>query len=232
MLIKNKKFLVLSRKMEKYEYKIVLIGESGTGGKTSLINRLVLNIFDPNTIATSGASYTNIFVQVNLGIIKLELWDTAGQEKYRGLNRMFIKGSHCIILGYDITNRWSFEEIKNYQYNTVKDIVGDDALIYLVANKIELFEKEEVSEDEARDYAKEKGIKYFGVSCKTGRGINELLEDIAYSLIMKFKRVLDIKDRNLLREITKNGTIIDVKERLRLMAKEKIEIILNKYYNH
>jgi len=126
----------------------------------------------------------------------------------------------------------------------VKDIVGDDSLIYLVANKIDLYENKEVSEDEAKNYAKEKGIKYFKVSCLNNVGINELLEDIAYSLIKKFKRVLKNKDKNLIREITKNGTIINGLNSIRGIAKEekeieindkdnyKIGISLNKYYNY
>jgi len=227
-----------------YEYKIVFIGEAGIGAKTWLINRLAYNMVSFEIPSTPGAYCINIFVQVNLGIIGLQLWDTCGQEKYRGLNQIFIKGSHCIILGYDITHRRSFEEIKNFHYIMVKDIVGDDSLIYLVANKIDLYENKEVSEDEAKDYAKEKGIKYFKVSCLNNVGINELLEDIAYSLIKKFKRVLKNKDKYLIREITKNGTIINGLNSIRGIAKEekeieindkdnyKIGISLNKYYNY
>ena len=69
--------------------------------------------------------------------------------------------------------------------------------------------------------------KYFRVSAKTGEGVNELLEDIANSLIVKFKRMIDNEDQNLIREITKDGTEIK-----RLNIKEKIEIILNKFYNY
>ena len=157
----------------------------------------------------------------------MNLWDTAGQERYRSINGIFIKDSHCVILGFDITNKFSFKEIENYHYNKVKNILGDESLIYLVANKIDLIDEVEVSEKEAIDYAKEKGIKYFRVSAKTGEGVNELLEDIANSLIIKFKRKIDNEDQNLIREITKDG--IEIK---RLNIKEKIEIILNKFYNY
>ena len=212
--------------MKEYDYKIVFLGESGTGAKTCLINQIIYNEFE-NYSFTSPAVYYSTFIQVNLGIIKLNLWDTAGQERFRSINGIFIKDSHCAILGYDITNKRSFKEIENYHYNKVKKILGDEPLIYLVANKIDLIGKEEVSEKEAIDYAKEKGIKYFRVSAKTGEGVNELLEDIANSLIVKFKRMIDNEDQNLIREITKDGTEIK-----RLNIKEKIEIILNKFYNY
>ena len=212
--------------MDEYDYKIVFLGESGTGAKTCLINQIIYNQFE-NYSSTSTAAYYSTFIQVELGIIKLDLWDTAGQERFRSINRIFIKDSHCAILGYDITNKSSFKEIKNYHYNKVKNILGDESLIYLVANKIDLIDKVEVSEKEAIDYAKEKGIKYFRVSAKTGEGVNELLEDISNSLIIKFKRKIDNEDQNLIREITKDGTEIR-----RLNIKEKIEIILNKFYNY
>ena len=212
--------------MKEYDYKIVFLGESGTGAKTCLINQIIYNEFE-NYSFTSPAVYYSTFIQVNLGIIKLNLWDTAGQERFRSINGIFIKDSHCAILGYDITNKRSFKEIENYHYNKVKKILGDEPLIYLVANKIDLIGEEEVSEKEAIDYAKEKGIKYFRVSAKTGEGVNELLEDIANSLIIKFKRMIDNEDKNLIREITKDGAEIK-----RLNIKEKIEIILNKFYNY
>ena len=212
--------------MKEYDYKIVFLGESGTGAKTCLINQIIYNEFE-NYSFTSPAVYYSTFIQVNLGIIKLNLWDTAGQERFRSINGIFIKDSHCAILGYDITNKRSFKEIENYHYNKVQKILGDEPLIYLVANKIDLIGEEEVSEKEAIDYAKEKGIKYFRVSAKTGEGVNELLEDIANSLIVKFKRMIDNEDHNLIREITKDGTEIK-----RLNIKEKIEIILNKFYNY
>ena len=212
--------------MKEYDYKIVFLGESGTGAKTCLINQIIYNEFE-NYSFTSPAVYYSTFIQVNLGIIKLNLWDTAGQERFRSINGIFIKDSHCAILGYDITNKRSFKEIENYHYNKVQKILGDEPLIYLVANKIDLIGEEEVSEKEAIDYAKEKGIKYFRVSAKTGEGVNELLEDIANSLIVKFKRMIDNEDQNLIREITKDGAEIK-----RLNIKEKIEIILNKFYNY
>ena len=118
-------------------------------------------------------------------------------RKYRSLQNLFFKGSHCVILGYDITNKNSFDEIKNYHYNNVKNILGDEPLIYLVANKIDLIEKEQVTEEEAINFAKKIGIKYFGVSAKTGEGIDELLEDITNSLIKKFNLKMDNNHKNL-----------------------------------
>ena len=108
--------------MEINEFKVVFLGESGVGAKTSLIIRIVYNSFDSNVSATNGASYVSKTIQTELGEISLQLWDTAGQEKYRSINAQFIKGAHCIILGYDVTRKESFESIRDFWYNFLKKI--------------------------------------------------------------------------------------------------------------
>jgi small GTP-binding protein len=103
--------------------KVVLLGESGVG-KTCIIARFINNTFEDNIMSTTGASYagkTMTFDEFQGKSIKFEIWDTAGQEKYRALTKIFYKDSSVAILVYDITNRKSFEEIKNYWYNQIKD---------------------------------------------------------------------------------------------------------------
>ena len=103
--------------------KVVLLGESGVG-KTSIISRFINNTFEENLVTTTGASYagkTMTFDEYNGKTIKFEIWDTAGQEKYRSLTKIFYKDAAVAILVYDITRKDSFDEIKNYWYNQLKD---------------------------------------------------------------------------------------------------------------
>ena len=103
--------------------KVVLLGESGVG-KTCIIARFINNTFEDNIMSTTGASYagkTMSFDELNGQSIKFEIWDTAGQEKYRALTKIFYKDAGVAILVYDITRKESFEEIKNYWYNQIKD---------------------------------------------------------------------------------------------------------------
>ena len=103
--------------------KVVLLGESGVG-KTSIISRFINNTFEENLVTTTGASYagkTMTFDEYNGKTIKFEIWDTAGQEKYRSLTKIFYKDAAVAILVYDITRKDSFNEIKNYWYNQLKD---------------------------------------------------------------------------------------------------------------
>ena len=103
--------------------KVVLLGESGVG-KTCIIARFINNTFEDNIMSTTGASYagkTMSFDEFNGQSIKFEIWDTAGQEKYRALTKIFYKDAGVAILVYDITRKDSFDEIKNYWYNQIKD---------------------------------------------------------------------------------------------------------------
>ena len=103
--------------------KVGLLGESGVG-KTCIIARFINNTFEENLISTTGASYagkTMTFDEYGGKSIKFEIWDTAGQEKYRSLTKIFYKDAGAAILVYDITRKDSYEEIKKYWINQIKD---------------------------------------------------------------------------------------------------------------
>ena len=103
--------------------KVVLLGESGVG-KTCIIARFIKNIFENKLMSSTGASYASknmVFNEYNGKSINFEIWDTAGQEKYRALTKIFYKDATCAILVFDITRRDSFEEIKHYWYNQLKE---------------------------------------------------------------------------------------------------------------
>ena len=103
--------------------KVVLLGESGVG-KTCIIARFINNTFEENLISTTGASYagkTMTFDEYGGKNIRFEIWDTAGQEKYRSLTKIFYKDAGAAILVYDITRKESYEEIQKYWFNQIKD---------------------------------------------------------------------------------------------------------------
>ena len=105
------------------ECKVVLLGEAFVG-KTCIAERLINDKFVENILATTSASYLTKIMELDKleeKYIKFEIWDTAGQEKYRALSKIFYKDSEIAILVYDITNKKSFEEIKNYWYEQLKE---------------------------------------------------------------------------------------------------------------
>ena len=102
--------------------KVILVGETGVG-KTCVIVRFLSNVFNDNPRSTTGANYaskTLEFKDYNQSL-QYDIWDTAGQEKYRGLAKIFYKDAAIAILVYDITNRKSFEELKTYWHEQIKD---------------------------------------------------------------------------------------------------------------
>ena len=127
------------------------------------------------------------FKDINIDIeqnkkVTFYLWDIPGQDKFRHLLNLFFKNVDCVIIGYDINNKNNFKEAKNYWYPIAKQIEGCK-LIYLIANKIDLNEKKEVSREEANEFAKSENLRFFEISCKTGEGIKEFLDDLIINLI-------------------------------------------------
>ena len=168
----------------KNKYKVILIGDSGVGSKTSFIEVVINNQFESNTSSTNGASYHPKIINLNNGEFTIEFWDTPGQEKYKSLIKFFFKDADSIILGYDVTNRDSFDNIKTFWFDYVKDFSNTN-LLYLLGNKIDLKENISVSSSKARNYCKEKNIRYFEISCLNSVGIKEFLDDLTNELIKR-----------------------------------------------
>ena len=99
--------------------KIILLGESGVG-KTSIINVFQIENFNENIVSTSCCNFVNKSIKIENKEYILEIWDTAGQEKFRSLNQLFIKDSNIIILVYDISNKNSFLDL-SYWYDFINE---------------------------------------------------------------------------------------------------------------
>jgi small GTP-binding protein len=162
--------------------KVVLLGESAVG-KTSIITRFVENKFKQDTMSSLSANFVSKKIDLgNNKSIKFDIWDTAGQEKYRALAKIFYQDSKIVILVYDITNKNSFNELKNYWYEKVKENSSSDVIFAIAGNKCDLYEKEEVEKTEGEKFAKEIGAIFHETSALSSNGINELFTEIA----MKF----------------------------------------------
>jgi small GTP-binding protein len=165
--------------------KAVLLGESGVG-KTCIIARFINNTFENNIMSTTGASYagkTMAFEEFGGQCITFEIWDTAGQEKYRSLTKIFYKDAAVAILVYDITRKESYEELKNYWYNQLKECSPSNIVIGIAANKCDLYDNEQVSEDEARKFADEIGAVFKLTSANTNTGIEDLFKTIGCKVL-------------------------------------------------
>ena len=161
------------------QVKVVLLGESGVG-KTSIIAQFTSGKFDPDCVTSLSAQFISKTIEFeNLQkAIKFDIWDTAGQEKYRALAKIFYKDAKVIILVYDITDQRSFDEVKSYWYEMVKTNADSDAMIAIVANKNDLYDNAQVSEEEAKEFAKSVGAIFQSTSAKSDSGITTLFDNI------------------------------------------------------
>ena len=162
--------------------KLILLGESGVG-KTNLIRVAIGKEFDSNVSATLTSSYCESKITVDKKLYKYFLWDTAGQEKYRSLNQLFIKDSKIILLVFAINTRDSFKQV-DFWHKYVKDLLGEDDYIFaLIGNKSDLYEENDVVKDEEIEAkAKELKIKFKVTSALTDavgfrNFLNEILQD-------------------------------------------------------
>ena len=165
--------------MSEVEYlKVVVIGEIGVG-KTSIINQFIYQTFQKNLESTTGVAFrTKTVIYDNSKILKFEIWDTAGQERYRSITKMFYKNANAAILVYDITNKDSFKEIKNYWANQIKESSPPDIILVIAANKYDLIDEEVVDEKEASKFAEEFGATFMNTSAKEIESINDLFIQI------------------------------------------------------
>ena len=163
---------------EEHNFKVVLVGETGVG-KTSIISQFIDQVFEEELQTSTGGSFSSKEIFFDNGkSLKLEIWDTAGQERYRSLTKIFYKNSSCAILVYDITKKQTFDELKNYWIGQIKESAPKDIMLAIVGNKEDLLDKEQVDENEARDFAKENNALFFSTSAKNSDAINQLFIDI------------------------------------------------------
>ena len=113
---------------ELLKFKIVLIGESGVG-KTCILQRYINDIINPNVMPTIGTTFSTKIIEIKEynKKIKFELWDTAGQEKYKSIAKIFYRNADVCVFVYDITNKNSFNEIKNFWIKDVKDNIQENS---------------------------------------------------------------------------------------------------------
>ena len=153
-------------------YKILLLGDS-TVGKTCFLLRYVDDSFLDLHMATIGLDYRlKTLILEEQKIVKVQLWDTAGQDKFRAITRNYYKGASGIILIFDVTNIKSYENIKKW-INEIKEEISEKVAIVLIGNKIDNMQERKISKEQGDKLASEIGVKFFETSAKTGEGINE-----------------------------------------------------------
>ena len=108
-------------------HKVILLGDPGVG-KTAIITKIIYNEYEEKYISTSSPTYNRKVIKINDKSVALDIWDTMGQEKFLSMNKIFFKGAEVGILVYDITNKNSFERLKNVWFQSIEDECEDNGI--------------------------------------------------------------------------------------------------------
>ena len=163
--------------------KVVLVGEAGVG-KTCIISQFTENKFDPETVSSLTTQFKRKIKDFPDGQkVIFDLYDTAGQERFRSIARIYYKNAKVVVLVYDITSKKTFEEMKGYWYQQVKDIETKDLIIAIAANKSDLYEEREVEDEEGKEFAKSIKAIFVSTSAKNDSGITALFDNIGQKLL-------------------------------------------------
>ena len=161
----------------------MLLGDSGVG-KSCIIIRYIENNFSHNLMNSIGVDFKLKNIEIDSKKIKLQIWDTAGQERFKTITTSYYKGAHAILVVFDITDRDSFDHVRNWMADI--DKFGKEGVLrILVGNKCDLAHNRQVTMEEAKEIANKYGIKYIETSAKDTINIDDLFISTAKDLLNK-----------------------------------------------
>ena len=193
-------------KKKPIELKMILLGESGVG-KTSIIKRYLNDFFDKNESSTLSMSYVGKTVEINNQKIILNIWDTIGQEKYRSISKLFLNETKIVILVYSITSKTSFNELE-YWYNLYKEVLGEETILGIAGNKVDLYLDQEISDDEGKQYADKCGAIFALLSAKENKNtIDSFIDELVKAYLNKINKNNDDNKNDNKEKDEQNNTI-------------------------
>ena len=184
-------------------FKVIVIGDSGVG-KSCLTNKATHNIFDENYNATVGFEFFTFNLKLNNKIIKLQIWDTCGQELYRSLITNFYRNSSLAIIVYAVNSQESFNDVEMW-LRELRTHSGPDIKVILIGNKIDLESERRISKEQGERFAKENNINIFvETSAKTGINAQKTFIDVADLLYKDYLKYKD--DESQASEVSSRST--------------------------
>ena len=174
---------IINEELAQYDvsFKIIIIGDSFVG-KSCLTIKAAKNVFENYYTSTVGFEFFSMLYKINSKIIRLQIWDTCGQEEYRSLIQNFYRNASLAILVYSIDKRTSFENLEVW-LNEIKGRGSPDVKIFLVGNKNDLSENREVSIEEGQKFYEDHKLNLFiETSAKSGENVQELFKKAAIAL--------------------------------------------------
>ncbi|KAL9968526.1 hypothetical protein ACROYT_G020633 [Oculina patagonica] len=177
-----------------YVFKVLVLGDSSVG-KSSLIKRFHSNVFDQRLPTTIGVDFFIHDLEVDGKKVKLQLWDTAGEERFRqnGLTSSYYRGAHGALVVFSLTSCKSFTSVKNLWLEEFYRKSGSDTITILVGNKCDLEDKREVDEADIREFAELNSMCWLETSAKDCTNVQEAFETMAYKLCESHEQYLSFE---------------------------------------
>jgi len=160
-----------------YLFKYIIIGDTGVG-KTALLFQFTEGRFQPVHDLTIGVEFGAKTIDVDSKQIKLQIWDTAGQESFRSITRSYYREAAVALLVYDVTRRETFSHLKSWLEETRQN-ANAQTTIFLLGNKTDLSEKRQVSTQEGKEFAQEHKLHFMETSAKSGANVKSVFTDSA-----------------------------------------------------
>ena len=164
-----------------YTIKLLVVGDSSVG-KTNFITMFIENKFNQTYMTTSGMDLKTSSIVVKNKKIRVQLWDTAGQEKYRAITKnLFLKVQGALVV-YDITNDNSFTNLKTW-VKSIKEECGKSMQMIIVGNKCDLDDQRVIEKEKALEYAEEEKVEYIETSSKTGENVQKAISQLCEKVL-------------------------------------------------
>ena len=157
-----------------YLFKVLLLGDSDVG-KSSLILRYTEETFNSKLVNSIGVDFKMKKKEIDGKIIKVQIWDTAGHERFRSITYSYYRGANAIIIVFDLSDKKSFISITEW-LKQIEKHAKENVFKFLVGNKSDLIDERKVTYEEAKQYADEHDLPYIETSAKEGININELFD--------------------------------------------------------
>lgn len=164
--------------------KVKTVGDSNVG-KSSIVVRFVDDTFSGQMAPTIGVEYKSKIFEVYGKRVKATIWDTAGAERYRTITSNYYRGSHAIILVYDVTEQTSFDNIEKFWLKEVKEYFpnNNEIVMMLVGNKIDNEEARVISTEQGEELARKHSMLFIETSAQERIGVNEAFEEVVNQVI-------------------------------------------------
>ena len=162
-------------------YKVLLLGDT-TVGKTCFLLKYTDKTFQEVHMSTIGLDYRLKSMKLKSGKnVKLQIWDTAGQDRFRAITKNYYKSANGIILIYDVTSLVTYENVKSW-ISQIREEAPPNVVIFIAGNKIDMEEERKVNTEDGKRLADEYGFPFYETSAKEDININETFEDLVESI--------------------------------------------------